>query len=59
MTGSYDLPFFIAGILLIISAGVSFLVPVVAKLSKDKQHNPEVVRDEHQEVMSDDQESVV
>ncbi|XP_035211198.1 monocarboxylate transporter 12-like isoform X2 [Stegodyphus dumicola] len=61
LTGSYDLPFFIAGVLLIISAIVSFMVPVVARISKNEepQANPEVVRDENQDVMSDDQESVV
>lgn len=58
-TGSYDLPFFIAGVLLVLSAIVSFMVPLVARVSKNNtaQQNPEVVRD--QEVMSEDQESVV
>ncbi|XP_015912580.1 monocarboxylate transporter 9 isoform X2 [Parasteatoda tepidariorum] len=58
-TGSYDLPFFIAGILLIGAAIISFLIPCVAKREEEKQQNPEVVRDENQDVLSDDQESVV
>ncbi|XP_054723796.1 monocarboxylate transporter 12-like [Uloborus diversus] len=61
LTGSYDLPFFIAGVLLMISAGVSFMVPCAARLSEKNNaaNNPEIVRDENQDVMSDDQESVV
>ncbi|GFU52572.1 monocarboxylate transporter 13 [Nephila pilipes] len=61
MTGSYDLPFFIAGVLLVVSAMISFLVPVAARLSKDKAQAgaSEVVRDDNHDVLSDDQESVV
>ncbi|GFX41950.1 monocarboxylate transporter 2 [Trichonephila clavipes] len=59
MTGSYDLPFFIAGVLLVVSAIISFMVPVAARLSKDKAAAAEVVRDDNHDVMSDDQESVV
>ena len=59
LTGSYDLPFFIAGVLLVLSSIVSFMVPLVAKISKNNNssQNPGVVRD--QEMMSEDQESVV
>lgn len=60
LTGSYDLPFFIAGVLLVISSLVSFMVPLVERVSKNKKNppqNPGVVRD--QEMMSEDQESVV
>lgn len=60
-TGSYDLPFYIAGVLLMISSALSFMIPLV-----DKRYNketasgpPEVPRDENQDVISDDQESVV
>ena len=59
LTGSYDLPFFIAGVLLIVSAILSFLVPLVATVAKPEQPNPDIVRDENQDVLSEDQESVV
>lgn len=59
LTGSYDLPFFIAGVLLVLSSIVSFMVPFVARVSKNNNppQNPGVVRD--QEMISEDQESVV
>lgn len=61
LTGSYDLPFFFAGVLLMISAAVSFMVPLVARRSakSGQPPNPEVVRDENHDMMSEDQESVV
>ncbi|GIX85193.1 monocarboxylate transporter 9 [Caerostris extrusa] len=62
MTGSYDLPFFIAGVLLIVSAIVSFMVPLAIRLSENNNqanNNSEVVREDIHDVMSDDQESVV
>ncbi|GBL89478.1 Monocarboxylate transporter 12 [Araneus ventricosus] len=60
MTGSYDIPFYIAGVLLIVSALISFMVPLVVNREKAQANNAGVVRgDENHDVVSDDQESVV
>lgn len=60
LTGSYDLPFYIAGVLLMISSALSFMVPLVSKqCKKDASGPPDAPREENQDVVSDDQESVV
>jgi len=37
MTQSYDVPFWLAGIFLFISSGISFMVPLVRRWAKRKE----------------------
>ena len=42
MTQSYDVPFFLAGVFLFVSAGISFMVPLVRRHIKRREQ-----RDQH------------
>lgn len=43
MTQSYDVPFWLAGIFLFISAGISFMVPCVSRYIKRKEKKAKAV----------------